>query len=570
MIKVCAYCRVSTDSTDQVNSFENQQSYFNRELSKNPDYKLVNIYADKGISGTKLHRTEFDKMLVDAGLEIIKVSNESGYLKYITLPTDREPKFKYIYVKNSSRFARNVEVESIFRDLAKKGVYVIFLDLMKSTENESDRTYIQIFSSFDERESRDKRTKVLFGIKEGNKKGVIRTNKKIYGYKYIQSENRLEVIEEEAEVIRKIFKLYNQNLGIRRIINKLNEENIKTRQGKNFCKNAISQILDNEKYFGVSNNCKYKIGNDLFDKFTYAKRKEDNEYELKETSKIPAIISSDDFYKAREIRRAKINHENQKGIKKPTSKYSGVIFCGNCNEVYTSNVDDGRKFYNCKSKKMYGLKRCANPNVSERIIDKKIEEFFETLPDDLENFFSDRIKETYSFCRLIIENEPANFEKVKELKNEEKQLLSQLDELYDLYSKKKGTQDFLERKIESLEKRIMTIQEKISDLSIDDDYVINKVKRLLKEIDKFNTKDFKFNSADDIIPHIRIVVESRNEIIIEFKFIEEILKFWSNAHTIFKREFDEDLFNQHHRNIDEYEKTKEIVDEFLRKQGIVS
>ena len=56
MISVCAYCRVSTDSRDQQNSFENQNLYFNRELSKNPDYKLYKVYADKGISGTKLHR----------------------------------------------------------------------------------------------------------------------------------------------------------------------------------------------------------------------------------------------------------------------------------------------------------------------------------------------------------------------------------------------------------------------------------------------------------------------------------------------------------------------------------
>ena len=570
MIKVCAYCRVSTDSTDQANSYENQQLYFNRELSKNPNYSFVGIYADKGITGTKLKRKEFDKMLIDAGLDIIKVSNDDGYLKYITLPSSREPKFKYIFVKNSSRFARNVEVESIFRDLAKKGVYVNFLDLMKSTENEADRTYIQIFCSFDERESRDKRIKVMFGIAEGNKKGVIRTNKKLYGYRYIKSENRLEIIEEEATVIRKIFSWYNDGIGIRRIINKLDEEGIKTRQGKSFCKNAVSRILDNEKYYGVSNNCKHSIGNDLFDKFTYPHRKEDDEYELLETPKIPPIITSDDFYKARHTRRSKVNYDNQKGIRKATSKYSGIIYCGTCNEVYTSNVDKGRKFYNCKTKKLHGTVKCNNPNISEKLMDKKLKEFFETLPEDLGNYFSDRIKETYSFCRLIIENEPVNFEEVNVLREEENQLLSQLDELYDLYSMKKGTQDFLKRKIEKLEKQILKIQEKISNLSVDDDYVKNKIRRLMKEIEKFNTKDFNFNTPDDIIPYVRIIIEADGEPYIEFKFIEENLKFWSNSHSIFKRDFDDELYSQHQRNIEEFTQTKEIVDNFCSMLGIVS
>lgn len=66
-IKVAAYCRVSTDSTDRANSFENQKSFFEREINKNPDYELYQVYADKGITGTKLQRPEFNHMLEDAG-----------------------------------------------------------------------------------------------------------------------------------------------------------------------------------------------------------------------------------------------------------------------------------------------------------------------------------------------------------------------------------------------------------------------------------------------------------------------------------------------------------------------
>ena len=109
-IKVAAYCRVSTDSTDQANSFENQ------------NYKLYQVYADKGITGTKLQRPEFNHMLEDAGLDIIYVDNLANdsrkqYHKYTTVLSSRQPKFNLILVKNTSRFARNVSVSDILNEL---------------------------------------------------------------------------------------------------------------------------------------------------------------------------------------------------------------------------------------------------------------------------------------------------------------------------------------------------------------------------------------------------------------------------------------------------------------------
>ena len=69
LIKAVAYCRVSTDSKEQEQSYENQKNYFLRKLSKENGYDLVKIYADKGITGTSFrNRTEFNKMLSDAGI----------------------------------------------------------------------------------------------------------------------------------------------------------------------------------------------------------------------------------------------------------------------------------------------------------------------------------------------------------------------------------------------------------------------------------------------------------------------------------------------------------------------
>lgn len=562
-IKVSAYCRVSTDRNDQTNSFENQQTYFNRELSRNPEFELTEIYADKGISGTKLRRTEFDKMLMDAGLDIIEVTNNSGYIKYITMPSNREPKFKYIYVKNTSRFARNVEVESIFRDLAKKGVFVYFLDLNKSTENEADRTYIQIFCTFDERESRDRRKKVMFGFEEGNKKGVIRTNSKLYGYSYIQKENRLEIIKSEADVIKLIFELYSKNYGIRRIINYLTENDIKTRNGKNFEKTTIANILDNEKYAGLRNNMKYKIGNDLFDKFTSPKRKEDNEYEVDETTKIPAIITKELFYKCRQIRYDKISHINQKGIKKPTSKYANKVFCGSCYETYTSNVDEGRRFYNCKTKKKYGTKTCCNPNVSEKRLNRRLKEYTEFIQS--ENYLEEVTNKIFAMCRIVIEHEDFNDNKLTDLRNQEETLINELKELYELYAKKQN-QEILKSVIEEKEETISKLKEQITTLTDKDNTVINKVLKCYSFINSISDIYNKIKTEEDIIQYIRFLIQPDGEIEIDFEINFEIYNIFSHTSEIaYNALFDEELSKEYDSHLNEIEKTKSIVTDFVQK-----
>ena len=240
--RVAAYCRVSTKSDDQENSFENQKSFFEREYKNNPDYVFYDIYADKGITGTTLKkRPDFNRMLTDAGLDV-----DNGY-KIIA-----EPKFDLIVTKNTSRFARNVSADVILKALEQNHVYVYFLDLNMSTEQPENITLIQVILSLDERESRDKSKKVLFGLEESIKKGNIHTSGNLYGYKYYpRPENRLEIIESEAEVVRLIFDLYtNKGMGFYRIANYLKQNDIKTRKGKDFSMCGLKIMVTNEVYTG--------------------------------------------------------------------------------------------------------------------------------------------------------------------------------------------------------------------------------------------------------------------------------------------------------------------------------
>ncbi|MGK5512278.1 recombinase family protein [Brevibacillus formosus] len=104
LIRVVAYCRVSTSTKDQLNSFENQQGYFKREISKKDNMELVETYADRGLSGTTMgKRKEFLRMLYDAGVDWVIVKG-----KVLLTQSNREPKFERILVSNTSRFARNI------------------------------------------------------------------------------------------------------------------------------------------------------------------------------------------------------------------------------------------------------------------------------------------------------------------------------------------------------------------------------------------------------------------------------------------------------------------------------
>ena len=412
---VACYARVSTSSKEQASSYENQQSFFKDYCERN-NLKIHKIYADKGISGTLFQREKFEQMLYDAGLdltinrheavitkEINCMSDEAvgkpsvvQYINYTVLLSDREPKFDVILVRNTSRFARNIEVDVILKRLRLKGVYVHFLDIDKSTEREEDITVIQLFQTFDELFVRDLSRKVLAGNERSVANKILRTHPKLYGYKYIkrkslQENNKLIPVPKEAEVVQKIFRLYagcfnpdepfigcdfacnsctvkkSAGLGVRRIINYLTACGIKTRNGKNFSSTTIKNILANEKSAGFVNTGKFTTGT-IFNKFSYSKVKDDYLLEL-DPENIEPIISPELFYQCEAIRNSRVTKDS-KGKPPARSAYGGgFLRCAKCGSNYLHNVDRGKGFYQCSLKKSKGLKACNSANVSEATVD---------------------------------------------------------------------------------------------------------------------------------------------------------------------------------------------------------
>jgi len=479
---ISSYCRVSTDSTDQANSYNNQRSYFEREIV-DKGHTVFKIYADKGMTGTKLNnRPEFEQMLKDAGIDIkiIETDNRDKRIKNrhtVYELSDRKPLFDEIWIKNTSRFARNTLSYEIINYLRQKHVNIFFVEQNINSSDMTQDLLLKLMQIFDEQDSKDKSLKVRTGIRESVKKGLIKTNSRLYGYKYIQAENKLEVIRNEAETIKIIFNLYIEGKGIRQIINYLNDNKLHTRASKPFCKSTIRRILDNEKYAGLNNALKYDTGA-VMQKYSYPKVKD--EYEVIASDKIEPIIDKELFYRCKELLKSKVNYKNQKGIYKGISKYSGMIYCGICGSVFHSNVDRGDVFYNCSNKKRNGVVACNCPNISERFLDVYMDE----LSD---KWIGDTISGQKYYAFTVIYNlirykfTQLNKDRSLQAKNIEKEILEQqsiLNNYSELYARTLTNKEYLLDSMDKVDKKIQSLNVDLLECTKDNDSIIEDITKL--------------------------------------------------------------------------------------------
>jgi len=409
--RVVAYARVSTSQqVNDGNSLENQRTYFQRELAKNTDFVLVSlpsndggIYADAGVSGTKLNRPAFNLMLKDAGLS--KVIDEETGKETDAYKIVAKSKFDVIFVKDTTRFARNAMVLPIIQLLKDNDVLVYFLDLGKTTASNEDMTYIQIFLSFGERESRDRSRKVQFGYAEGARQGNVYMGGSIIGYDYIKKDKKdpyhtnILRANKDAELVRLVYDLYTeQELGHMQICNELTKRGYRNAKGKPYGRSTISRMLKNEKYVGVNTAGKYTWGDDLFSK-KLTERAYDDELRVQAREatqrladdgvviRIEQIISREQFDKAQAIterNRKKFNNNcSYHGI----TSYARKIKCGRCGAWYIAQcrkycIEAGTmiRYYGCSHRLTYdeknGINRCLNPSIREDKLDELLNSGF--------------------------------------------------------------------------------------------------------------------------------------------------------------------------------------------------
>jgi DNA invertase Pin-like site-specific DNA recombinase len=351
-LRVTYYARVSTDKYEQENSLQNQIGFY-EDLIKNHDkWEYVKGYIDEGLSGKSVEkRTQFLKMIEDAKLK----------------------KFDLIITKEISRFSRNtVDSLNYTRELLRYGVGVYFQNDNINTLYTDAELRLAIMSSIAQDELRKLSERIKFGHKRSIENGRVLGNNKIWGY--IKNNGKLEIVEEEAEIIRLIFKTYSEGKGIREVSKVLKENNMLNKKDKSFSFNTIKYIINNPKYKGFYRGNVVTTVDYMTSEKKHIKQKDWKLYEDNENC--PPIIDENTWEICNKILRER--SEKMKSDT-PTSyqnkfKYSGKIYCGEHNEsfwrtVFKYNNSIEKEVWQCRVYRHGGRKACSSPIIYTKEID---------------------------------------------------------------------------------------------------------------------------------------------------------------------------------------------------------
>lgn len=439
-MNIAAYCRVSTDKSDQLNSLETQKEFF-LEYTKRTGDNLIKLYADEGISGTKIkNRKEFQRMLADA---------EKGL-------------FDMVVVKDISRFARNtVDLLQSVRKLKSLGIETQFLTANMTSMGNSEFV-LTIFGALAQEESANTSKRIKFGKKMNAEKG--RVPNIVFGYdKTIGDYFNLSINENEAMAIRQIFQWYTEEgYGGSKIANMLNERGIKTKRGNIWSQNSVCRILTNEIYTGKIINGKEEIAD-----FLTGQRKEKDESEWLVTIRPELRIIEDEvFDKAQDILKGrhdsfKITHERQ------SNKYlfSTLIKCKECGWSFRRTVRQYKNTYVrwvCSGHNGKGADSCPNAvTVDEEELIQALQEYFQEILGKKKKVINYVIKE----FQRVYKAKDENIEYEKQLNAELNRLRKSREKYMDMYTDDLISREELNEKIGGMRKEIERLENELKMVS---------------------------------------------------------------------------------------------------------
>lgn len=354
-MNIAAYCRVSTDKQDQLNSLEAQKAFFAEYTSRTGD-KLVRLYADEGISGTKIkNRHEFLRMMADA---------EHGL-------------FDMVVVKDISRFARNtVDLLQNVRKLKSLGIETQFLTANMTSMGNSE-FILTIFGALAQEESANTSKRVKFGKKLNAERG--RVPNIVYGYDKTAGEYfKLTINEEEAAIICQIYRWYVcDGYGAAKIASFLNERGIRTKRNCKWSQNSVCRILTNELYTGKIINGKQEITDFLTGR---RKDKDESEWIIVDRPELQ-IIEPSLFEHARKIMISRGNAFRQKSERQSNKHlFSTLIKCGECGWSFRRTVRTYKNTYVrwvCSGRNINGKGACTNSvSIDEKDLMEVLHKYF--------------------------------------------------------------------------------------------------------------------------------------------------------------------------------------------------
>lgn len=322
-LRVAAYCRVSTDAKEQELSYASQIRNYTDLISQHDGWELVDIYADEAVSGTKTDKREdFNRMLADA----------------------RKGRIDRVLVKSLSRFARNTkDCLAAVRELLKLGVTVHFEKENIDTGTLSSELMLSVYSSLAQQESVSISQNVRQSCRRRMEQGEFITMKPPYGYRLINS-GEMEIVPEEAEIVRRVFDAYLSGQSVGRIVDSLIRDGIRDRKGNvHWTTRQIYYWLSNEKYIGDTLCQKtYRLD------FPFTQKINCGEVEqIYVEDSHPAIISREQFDKVQALRQFKKRHKTRPDGAFPLSK---KMTCGLCGEaIYRRVTRGGTSVWSCRN-----------------------------------------------------------------------------------------------------------------------------------------------------------------------------------------------------------------------------
>ena len=520
-LKVTFYARVSTDRYEQLNSLENQVTYFSDFIKEQENWTFIEGYVDEGISGTSVKKREdFLRMIDDA----------------------KKKKFDLILTKEISRFSRNT-LDSIkyTQELLSNGVGVQFLSDNISTFQPDSELRLTIMSSIAQEEIRKLSDRVKFGYKRSVEKGIVPGSNNIYGY--TKNKGKLVIDEEQAKSIKLIFETYvSENIGIHRLGLKLYEEyGVTNYSGKPIAGTVIRNIITNPKYKGYF--CAHKETTIDYHDRKRKRFKKDEWIVYKDNETCPPIVSEELWEKANEIltSRAKKHEQINKNNKYSRFPFSGLMHCSCDGASFvrgTYQIGKGdrsrrRKFWACNNYRIHGKKKtegCNSPVIYyEELVEicKKILNIILVSQDDLLSEINDmlngiRIKKDYK------KELKALNDKLFKINNDKKELimmrmrkeidLNEYNNLKeDLDSQIKILEDKKEKLIEeendrqSIEDKFTEFKNKVNNLIFsDDEKILELTQTFFKEIIVESVKDDI--KAQKVILHAKVnILDSKDD-----------------------------------------------------------
>lgn len=362
-LRVAAYCRVSTDDEEQLTSYEAQKSYYTDKINENPDWIMADVFADEGITGTSVKsRKDFQRMIRQC----------------------RRGKIDLILTKSLSRFARNtLDTIEYTRELRQLGIPVIFEKENLNSISWESEFLLTLYGAFAQSESESISKNVIWGKQQAMKEGrVIIQYKHLLGYIRGQ-DGKPEIVPDQAEIIRFIFKRYLAGDTLRAIKAQLEAEQAPYITGEvAWNLSTLQSILQNEKY------CGDVIMQKTFRKDCISKKTVVNTGQLPKywtQNHHEAIISREVFDATQEetLRRKAVAASTKKsaptGLGKYSSKYAltGLLICGECGLPYRRVVwtqkEMKRPVWRCVNRLDHGKTLCKHsPTLDEKPLQQTV------------------------------------------------------------------------------------------------------------------------------------------------------------------------------------------------------